>query len=143
MTYLRNRYNLRSPEKLKSPTHFFMRPLQPRMGFFCLPFFTCAKAADVKETVIPPTPALQIFEPESKGVCVPPAILNFSIHGNKSKFKKFCTENGLCIGCTYRHPNTPMFLYADGLNCPYCDKDSDPIPPSPNKKPKIKVQLQI
>ncbi len=104
------------------------------MRFFCIPLFTCSGAGNVKDVVIPPAVVLRAVAPEQKTITVPQNILNFSVHGNKSKFKKFCRENGLCIGCTYRHPKEPMFLSADGLNCPYCDADSDPMPPSPTSR---------
>lgn len=113
------------------------------MWFFCLPSSTCT-AETVKDSVIAPSLVLQAVEPEPELVCVPPDILNFSVSDNKKKFKKFCKENGLCVGCTYSHPKEPMFLSADGLSCPYCDANCDPSPPSPPiKKPTIQLKLRV
>ena len=92
----------------------------------CIPFF---KKNSMKSTPKPLTsvpPSTDVIESPKLIVRIPADLLDLTNPVNKQKFKKFCTDNRLCMRCSHQNPTKPVVLSVDGLTCPYCDSDDDP-----------------
>ena len=96
--------------------------------FSCIPFWN----KQLKNTKTTPQPLTSVCPPHldviesPKIVSIPADLLDLTTPHTKQKFKKFCTDNRLCMRCSYQNPKKPVTLSEDGLTCPYCDSDEDP-----------------
>jgi len=68
-----------------------------------------------------------MLSPTQPLLSVPQELLNITNPSIKEKFKKFCKDNRLCMGCSYAKPKNPVVLVFNGVlyECPNCDSDAD------------------
>lgn len=90
--------------------------------FSCLPFLKPkAKAKPVSHVPVIP----ENHENPRPIHRIPDALLNLANPTIKAQFKKFCSDNTLCVGCSYANPESPTVLVYNGVlyECPSCDSD--------------------